>query len=127
MSRHDRRRFRHQVSGADLLTSLVHPDDPKLHEVPIMARAVRWWISSLPSALPPRECLLCHRLLWCEADIGAILLSLPITPTASVGCAGLCFACYRDESWGRIEVACTIALQAAVPGGNFVDAVLQYQ
>jgi len=125
MSRHERRRFRREVSGPDLITSLVRPDDPRLRGVPILFRAVRWWLSCLPSALPPKGCLLCERSLWCEADVGAILLSMSATPTTCVACAGLCLDCYGRADWGRIEAACTAVLQTAVPDGTFVDPVLQ--
>src|SRR5262245_46440447 len=125
MSRHERRRFRREVSSTGLLTSLVQTNDPRLREVPIFFRAVRWWVSCLPGARPPRGCVLCKRSLWCEQDVGLVLLSMSATPTTAVACAGLCFGCHRDADWMRIEAACTIALQTAVPNGNFERLVLQ--
>jgi len=119
MSRHDRRRFRHQVSGAGLLTYLVSPTDPRLGDVPLLGRAARWWTYCLPNALPPRSCMLCKRSLRCEQDVGLVLLSMPAAPTTCVAYVGLCLDCYRDADWVRIEAACIAALQEVLPAGKF--------
>jgi hypothetical protein len=120
MARHDRRvglaRYRQEAGGA-LNTYLVDIDQPL--DVPILRNAARSWLDALPRRM--RSCIVCSGLMWERQRVGWLLLSVPAgpkPPAASVsaicrGCSGL--------PKSALERACTTALQAAVPGGRFID------
>ena len=118
-TRHERRRYRHEASGA-LLTYLVDVGDP-LDAHPLLKRAACYWCDRL-STLPHQECVTCGVQMPGKKHVGALLLTTPaiIKPTtASV--VGLCRECWRvrDLSLEAIERKATEVLQAVVPDGRF--------
>ena len=118
-TRHERRRYRHEASGA-LLTYLVDIDDP-LDAHPLLKRAAYYWCNGL-STPPHRECVTCGVRMPGKKHVGALLLTTPaiIKPTtASV--VGVCRECWliRDLSLEAIERKATEVLQPVVPDGRF--------
>ena len=118
-TRHERRRFRHEASGA-LLTYLVDVDDP-LDAHPLLQRAARYWCDGL-STPPHRECVTCGGWMSGKKYVGAFLLTTPaIIKPATASVIGVCRECWlvRDLSLEAIERKATEVLQAVVPNGRF--------
>ncbi len=118
-TRHERRRYRHEASGA-LLTYLVDIDQP-LNDHPLLQRAARYWCDGL-STPPHRECVTCGVLMPVKKYVGALLLTTPaITKPTTGSVVGVCRECWlvRDLSLETIEHRATEVLQPVVPNGRF--------
>jgi hypothetical protein len=124
-NRHDRRssvaRYRHEASSG-LTTYLVEPDDPSLHRAPLLRAAANDWLAGLTARV--RSCIICSAWIVDREHVGALLLSTPVVTTASMSVCGVCRECWdADLGDAALERACAVALRAAVPGGQFIDAV----
>jgi hypothetical protein len=120
MGRHERRsdiaRFRRDASRS-LNTYLCEPNDPALDG--LLQRAARTWLDAL--SVRARACIVCSEWLWSRQGVGLLLLSTPsvVRPTSASVC-GICSAC-AELPLPALEQAASNALQAAVPGGKFLD------
>ena len=129
MGRHERRatQGRHKASlrtyrresEGMLLTYLTSPDDAALDSVPILRRAAQRWLNDLSTKV--RSCIVCSNWIPDKSEAGALLLSTPVTvnPTL-VSVCGICRAC-SDLPLEALEKASERELQAAIPGGRFLD------
>lgn len=121
MGRHERRadlsRYRREASHA-LLTYLCEPDDPALDG--LLQRAARSWLDAL--SVRVRSCIVCSSWITDRRNVGLLLLSTPsVAKPTSASVCGICPEC-ADLPLAALERAATVALEAAVPGGHFLDA-----
>lgn len=119
-SRHHRRRLAAfgRAAGGVVVTSLI-PSGAALCGRPYggaIARAIAVYCAA------GGACFCCHRPFAPGDVAGAILIVInPRAPAAATSASAVCVECWRSCSDDEVEAAATRILQAALPGGKFLD------
>jgi hypothetical protein len=122
VNRHARRAdlasFKHDVAHAGLVTYLIGCDDRSIEREPLLARAARWWRSSIKQRRP--FCPACKASFAEGAQVGAFLFSTsPAAPTAA-SVTAFCQRCWNSLPDDEIErVAMKVLRKVLGPGERF--------
>ena len=106
--------LRREVS-CGVVTSLVAPDDPRLHDQTLMRNAIAHWKRGLPTR--GHRCFGCSAPFITDSDAAAYLLVTASTAPLSCGVAGMCARCWADLPDDKIERAAARTLRAVMPRG----------